>query len=85
MKLSVTFEKFRNHELQVLVLWREVKRKKDLENDSYEDFKADLYINHKYIADISHVLSDVGVFTQMVDDIDWQELYAKQIPEEVYE
>lgn len=78
MKVIKRFEKFRNNQLQVIELSCEVKNRKQIDEMSYDDFKADLYINHKLIADISHVLSNAGVFTEMVDVQDWEELFEEQ-------
>ena len=85
MKLSKTFEKFRNHQLQVIVLWCEVHSRKEIVDIPYEDFRADLYINHKFVADISHVLSNAGVFITMVESEDWEKLYNEQTGVELYE
>lgn len=78
MKLIKTFEKFRNHQLQVIELTCEINFKVDIEDLGYDDFKANLFIDRKYIGDISHVLSDAGVFSDMVDSVDWFALYSAQ-------
>lgn len=78
MKLVKTFEKFRNHQLQVIELSCEVNRKSDLDDLPYEDFKANLFINHKLVAEISNVLDAADVFVKMIDDIDWFELWNEQ-------
>lgn len=78
-KLTKTFEKFRNNELQVIELTCDVKSMADVDDLSYDDFKANLFINHQFVADISHVLDDAGVFTDMVDSTDWHKLYAESL------
>lgn len=78
MKIIKRFEKFRNNELQVIELSCEVKNRKQINDLGYDDFKADLYINHNLITDISHVLSDAGVFTEMIDAEDWEAMYEEQ-------
>lgn len=79
MKLVKTFEKYRKHQLQVMEVSCEVNSKEDIGDLSYEDYKVDLFINHKYVADISYVLDAAGLFTDLVDGIDWNELYAEKM------
>lgn len=78
MKLIKTFEKFRNKQNQVIELSCEVSSKEDTRDLAYDDYRADLYINGKFIADISPVLDAAGLFTDMVDSVDWEQLYAEQ-------
>ena len=44
-----------------------------------DDISADLFINGKFISDISGVLENAGVFAQMVEVVDWVELYAETV------
>lgn len=82
-KLTQTFEKTRrvNGEVQhqVIELSVSVSSFEEVDDLSYNEFTADLFINKKYISDISHVLDDAGVFTSMVDSVDWVELYKETI------
>lgn len=80
-KLQKVFERFRNKQDQRLILWCEASSRNEVDNNSYDDFKADLYINNKYIADISPVLDNAGVFRDMVDEIDWAEMLADELAE----
>lgn len=75
MKLIKTFEKYRKHQLQVIEVVCEVSSRDDIDDLSYEDYQVNLFINHKFVADISYVLDDAGLFTGMVDGIDWHEIY----------
>lgn len=79
MKLIKVYEKFRKHQHQVIEVTCEVNSKEDIGDLSYEDYKVDLFINHKFVADISYVLDDAGLFTDLVDKIDWLELYAEKM------
>jgi len=81
MKLTKTFEKYRHNQLQVIELSCEIKCEEDIDELSYDDFEAYLFINGKKIADISYVLGAVGVFVQMVDDVDWH----KELDQKTYE
>lgn len=79
MRISKFFEKFRGSQLQVIELWAEANSREEAANLGYDDFKADLTIDHRFVADISHVLSDAGVFTEMVDAVDWEEVYCESV------
>lgn len=77
MKLIKSFEKYRSHQLQVMEVTCEVNSKDDIGDLSYQDYQVNLFINHKFIVDISHVLDNAGLFTDLVDSIDWHEVYAE--------
>lgn len=79
MKLIKTFEKFRNKQHQVIEVSCEVSSRDDINDLAYDDYRADLFINGKFIADISNVLDDAGLFTGMVDGIDWDEIYSESL------
>lgn len=81
MKLSTTFEKtFRKLDgtiqNQELVIWAQANSKQEAEELSYDDFKMDLYIDGKYIADISYVLAKTNAFDTLIESEDWAKLYA---------
>lgn len=83
MKLSTTFEKtFRKLDgtiqTQELVIWAEANSKYEAMELSYDDFKADLYIDGIYIADISYVLSKSDALTVLIDTEDWAKIYADE-------
>lgn len=80
MKLIKTFEKYRKHQLQVMEVTCEVNSKEDIGDLSYEDYQVNLFINHKFVADISNVLDAAGLFTDLIDEINWHEVYADQSP-----
>lgn len=42
--------------------------------DSYDDVEATLYIDGKKVAEIGHLLSKAGVFTDMVCAVDWNKI-----------
>lgn len=77
MRLTKTFEKYRQNQLQVMEVTCEVNSKDDIGYLSYQDYQVNLFINHKLIGDISHVLDNAGLFTDLVDSIDWHEVYAE--------
>lgn len=82
-KLIKTFEKLRDNKMQVIHLTsKSVWTSRQVEELGYDDFEANLFINNKFIADISPVLCDAGLFTDMVDSVDWSEMYA-EMEEEV--
>lgn len=37
----------------------------------YNQIQANLFINEKFIADISHLLDKANLFVEIVDSIDW--------------
>ena len=78
MKLIKTYEKYRHNQLQVIELSCEIKEPEDIEELAYDDFEAMLIINGKKIADISYVLGAAGVFTLMVDEVDWHKEFEQQ-------
>ncbi len=85
MKLTKTFEKFtKQHGLQVLEVSCTVDNLKQAEEISYNDFEINLYINHKFIADISPVVDKTPIYTDLIDSINWVELY-NQMQTEVAE
>lgn len=77
MKLIKTFEKYRQHQLQVMEVTCEVNSKDDIDDLSYQDYQVNLFINRRFVSDISYVLDDAGLFTGMIDAIDWHEVYAE--------
>ena len=81
MKVIKVFEKYRHNQLQVIELSCEVNIESDIDELSYDDFEAFLFINGKKIADISYVLDAAGVFTQMVDEVDWHKVFDAEMYE----
>lgn len=80
-KLKVSFEKtFRKLDgtiqNQELVIWAQANSKQEAEELSCDDFKMDLYIDGKYIADISYVLGKTNAYEELIDHEDWGKLYA---------
>jgi len=45
----------------------------------YQDFEVNLFINHKFITDLSPVLDQTPVFTDMIDSVDWVSVYQEQM------
>lgn len=80
MKLTKTFERLSNGQLQVIELSCNINKRNDIDELGYDDFVANLFIAGKLIADISPVLSNVGCFTEMVDSVDWHQLYIEMNP-----
>jgi hypothetical protein len=81
MKLTKTFEKYRHNQLQVIELGCKINDEADIDELSYDDFEAYLFINGKKIADISYVLDAADVFAKMVDDVDWHREFDRQVYE----
>jgi len=84
MKLKKTFEKFTKQQLQVLEISCTANSIMEAEELNYNSFEVNLFINHKFIADISPVLDKTPVFTDLVDSVDWVELFIS-MQEEVAE
>lgn len=79
MKLTKTFEKFtKQHGLQVLEVSCNANTLSEIEEISYNDFEINLYINHKFIADLSPVIDKTPIYTELIDSINWIELYKEQ-------
>lgn len=76
MKLNKIYEKYRRqrdgrYQLQVIDLWAEAKTIEDAEELDVSDFNADLYIDGKFICDISFALDNAEVLSEMVYQTDW--------------
>ena len=82
MKLTKVYEKYRHNQLQVIELSCEINDQEEIDELSYDDFEAMLIINGKKISDISWVLGAAGVFTNMVDDVDWHRQFDQKREEE---
>ena len=78
MKLSQNYEKsLKNGELQeIAIVSKEVYSRDDAAELGYDDFEVNLYINGKFVADISPVLAKSPALVEMVDSTDWEELYC---------
>lgn len=81
MILSKSFERLRNNQNHVLEVCCSVNSKDDIGDLSYQDYIVKLYVNGKYVAEISDVLDNAGLFTDLVDSIEWEELYADKMAE----
>lgn len=77
--LIKTFEKVnkKTHQLQVLEITATVNSLEEAMNLGYNDFEINLFINHKFIADISPVLDQTGIYNDLIDSIDWVWLYVE--------
>jgi hypothetical protein len=84
MKLTKTFEKFTKQQLQVLEISCTANSIMEAEELNYNSFQVNLFLNHKFIADISPVLDKTPIFTDLVDSVDWVELFMS-MQEEVAE
>lgn len=76
MKLNKIYEKYRRqrdgrYQLQVIDLWAEAKTIEDAEELDVSDFSVDLYINKEFVGDISFVLENAGVLSELVYQTDW--------------
>lgn len=82
-QLIKVFEKYtRNNELQVIELSATANSKTEASELGYDDFIANLFINHKFIAEISPVLAKSEAFAAMVDEVNWEELYCETVAED---
>lgn len=77
MKLIKSFESIVNQQPQVIELTCEVNSRLDVEVLGYADFKANLFLDGRYIADITPILDEAGLFNQLVDSVDWSEVYSE--------
>lgn len=87
MKLNKIYEKYRRqrdgrYQLQVIDLWAEAKTMEEAEDLGVSDFSADLYINREFIGDISFVLDNAGVLSEMVYQTDWVLVYKEALADE---
>lgn len=87
MKLNKIYEKYRRqrdgrYQLQVIDLWTDVRSEEEAEGLSSLDFFADLYINRQYIGDISFVLDEAGILSELVSMIDWALEFKKAVGDE---
>ncbi len=66
-----------NHVIDVVS--KDVVSRKQAAELSYDDFKIILYIDGKYIADLSHVLSKCkSAWHELIDATNWEELFSEQ-------
>lgn len=78
MKLSTGLEKYTNGTIQFLELVSKEVASLDEANElGYDDFKCNLYINGKLIADISPVLAKSEAWETMIEEVNWGGLYAE--------
>lgn len=80
MKLTKSYEKNSRNEghQEIIITSKDVNSRKEAEDLSYDDFTADLYLDGKYIADISPVLAKSHAFAAMIDETDWEEEYYQK-------
>lgn len=85
MKLITNYEKsieLKDGSIQhqvIEIVSKEVDSKQDVEELGYEDFEINLYINNKFIADISHVISkNKETWMKLIDSTNWVNAYAEQ-------
>ena len=78
MKLSYSYEKtLRGGQIQEIdIVSKEVNSRGEAAELNYPDFDANLYINGKFVADISHVLAKMPIWEDLIDATDWEELYC---------
>jgi hypothetical protein len=79
MRLQASFQKFRplkqggKNQLQEIVISCNVSSPREAYDLSHEHFAIDLYIDRKYIGDLSYILAEVNdeAFREIIDSIDW--------------
>lgn len=80
MELKKVYEDYtKDHQLQVIEVVADVNSEEEAATLGYEDFQINLYINHKYIGDISHVLAKTDAMVALIDETDWLEMYCNQV------
>ena len=90
-KLSETFEKSiklpdGTIQHQVLVISAEANNREEAAALGYDDFKMDLFINGKFIADISPVIGKTEGFEKIVDETQWEEkFYTRKVNITIHE
>lgn len=90
MKLQHVFESRRTNqngqpEQQTLILSAEANSRREAEELNYEDFKLELFVNGKFIADISAVLAQTGVYNDLIDRQKWEEKFSNKMRIVVHE
>ena len=78
MYLNNIYEKFEKNTLKVLEIStkREVYSPDEAADLGYDDFICLLYIAGELKGEISGVLADAGVWTDMIDSVNWHEMYC---------
>lgn len=76
MSFKKTFEVFKNKKHQVLEFDLQ---SNDATGFSYDDVKVNLFVDGKFVAEISDLLDKASVFIDAVDSIDWQEVAAEAV------
>jgi hypothetical protein len=79
MKLQTSFQKFRplkqggKNQLQEIVISCNVSSPREAYDLSHEHFAIDLYIDRKFVGDLSYILAEVNdeAFRDIIDSIDW--------------
>lgn len=80
MKITKTFEKLtRNNELQVLEISATVYSHDEAAELGYQDFEVNLFINHKFISDLSPVFNQLPYYNDLIDSVDWVSVYQEQM------
>lgn len=85
MKLIKIFECLKQGKQQELHVSCDPKNKKAIDELGYEDFEVNLYVNKKHIGEVSRLLDKAGIYNELIDEIDWHEVYAEQNTELVNE
>ncbi len=73
-KLIERFEiqiKLPNGNTQLQILELEVDSS-DGEDFSYEDVKINLYLDNRFVGDISHVIGKTEVYNDLIDSVNWR-------------
>lgn len=85
-KVTVCYESFRDHQLQVIEVSANINSREDARNLNYTDVEINLSINHKRVAEISYLMDKVdtpnsNALIDMVDAIDWEKEFVSQTEE----
>lgn len=67
---------------QALVISAMANSREEAQNLGYDDFEVHLFIDHVFVSDISKVFKKISVFTELIDGINWEELYCESLVSE---
>ncbi|NCT92917.1 MAG: hypothetical protein GXC72_00710 [Chitinophagaceae bacterium] len=62
---------------QELVISTEANSREEAIGLAYDDFSVQLFLDGIFTADISSVFRNISVFTDLIDGINWDELYCE--------
>ena len=62
---------------QSLVISAMANNREEAQNLGYDNFEVHLFMDGIFVADITKVFKNISVFTDLIDGINWDELYCE--------